>query len=352
MKTRLILLGIGSMACFCLILWSPVGVEAQGGVTTLDAWQSRLLPGQSHHLPSWASGDYFYVHTFDGSIYRTSVANGRITSWQNAGDYAGGPQGFVVLVADDTPYAFRNGHVIRYDINASHNIQGMSCLEWASQSCQGAPSTAFGNIKYMWDSAVYVPLGIGYIFHLGGFNMTDHAYSVHTIHSNTLPLMAPVRFVPAGNVPTTRPYKAVFYRASNQYGFIYMGTLEQCIWRIRVNANGSTGAWEVAHGYPAGENDRGDMFVIDNQLFIIRGSKVYQATIDGTTGDLSAWNDEPPDLGERQVTVTWNPTEPEPASYGIIGDYVCVTGSTRVFCAHITRNQLEQALYLPLIRRH
>jgi len=352
MKTRIVLLYIWSIVCLCLTLWSPVGAEAQGEVTTLEAWQSRLLPSQSHPLPSWARGSYFYVHTFDGSIYRASISNGRITAWQNAGNYAGGPQGYVVLVANNTPYAFRNGHVIRYDIDASNNIRGLSCLEWASQSCAGAPSTAFGGIKYFWDSAVYVPLASRYIFHLGGFNMDGHAYNVNTIHRQALPLTAPVRFAAAGGTPTSRPYKAAFYRASDHYGFIYMGSLEQCIWRIRVNADGSTGAWEVAHGYPQGENDRGDMFVIDNQLFVIRGSKVYQATINETTGALSQWSDEPPDLPERQVTVTWNATEPEPASYGVIGDYVCVTGTTRVFCAHIKRNQSSHNLYLPLHQLH
>ena len=352
MKTRIVLFGIWSIMCVCLKLWPPVGAEAQGEVTTLEAWQSRLLPAQSHQLPSWARGSYFYVHTFDGSIYRTSISHGLIADWQNAGNYAGGPHGYVVVVADSTPYAFRNGHVIRYNVDASNNIQGLSCLEWANQSCSGAPCTAFGGIKYMWDSAVYVPLSSGYIFHLGGFNMTDHAYDVRIMHRKALPLSAPVRFASAGNTPTIKPYKAVFYRASDQYGFIYMGTLEQSIWRMRVNADGSIGPWEMAHTYPAGENDRGDMFVIDNQLFVIRGRKVYQATINATTGVLSAWRDDPPDLDERQVTVTWNVTEPEPASYGVIGDYVCVTGTTRVFCAHIKRSQLGYKLCLPLYLLH
>ena len=69
------------------------------------------------------------------------------------------------------------------------------------------------------------------------------------------------------------------------------------------------------------------------------------------TGALSAWSDEPPDLNELQVTVTWGLTEPEPASYGVIGDYACVTGTTRVFCAHIKRSQPSHDVYLPHCRR-
>jgi len=351
MKTRIVLVEIWSIACICLNLWRPVVAEAQGAVTTLAAWQSTALPAQAHQLPSWARGSYCYVHTFDGCIYRTSIRDGRLTDWQNAGCYAGGPQGYAVLVADNTPYAFRNGHVIRYDMDASNNIRGLSCLEWASQSCAGAPGTAFGDIKYFWDSAVYVPLASRYIFHLGGFNMTDHAYDVRTIHRKALPLTAPVNFAPTGNAPTTTPYHAAFYRASDGYGFIYLGTLEQTIWRMRVNADGSTGPWETARMAPQGENNRGDMFVIDNQLFVIRGRKVYQATIDEATGALSAWRDDPPDLSELQVTLTWGVTEPEPASYGVIGDYVCVTGTTRVFCAQIKHGQSSHAVYLPLYRR-
>jgi len=346
MKNRIILVSLLSIMCLWSCFWLPADADAQGAVTTLGAWQSRLLPAQSHQLPSWASGSHFYVHTFDGSIYRTSIRNGQMTGWQNAGTYAGGPQGYMVLTADDTPYSFRNGHVIRYDIGANSNISGLSCLEWASQACPGAPGNAFGDIKYFWDSAVYVPLAGGYIFHLGGFNMDGHAYNVNTIHRQPLPLTAPVRFLPAGGAPTSKPYKAAFYRATNHYGFIYMGSLEQCIWRIRVNSDGSTGPWEVAHGYPRGENDRGDMFVVDDQLFVIRGRKVFQTPIDPATGALSRWSDLAPDLPELQITLTWNATEPEPASYGIIGDYVCVTGTTRVFCAEIERPPTLD-VYLP-----
>ena len=55
-------------------------------------------------------------------------------------------------------------------------------MEWASQSCESAPCNAFGEIRYMWDSAAYVPLSSGYIFHLGGFNMTVHAYDTQIVH--------------------------------------------------------------------------------------------------------------------------------------------------------------------------
>ena len=45
--------------------------------------------------------------------------------------------------------------------------------------------------------------------------------------------------------------------------------------------------------------------MIDDQLFVIRGNKVYQATINKANGALSAWRDAPPEnLSELQVTVT------------------------------------------------
>jgi hypothetical protein len=349
MKIRIMLVGLLSLVSICLAMWPMQAAEAQGEVTTLEPWLSKLLPGQSHQLPSWGRGGWFYVHTFrDQAIYRTSISASGFTEWQNAGNYAGGPQGFVALVADNTPYAFRNGHVLRYNIDASNNIVSQSCLEAGDAACAGSPSNAFGDLRYFWDSAAYVPLATKYIFHLGGFEMVSHGYSVNTIHRKALPMTPPVHFAPVGNAPTTRPYRAAFYKASDAYGFIYMGTLEQTLWRIRVNANGYTGPWEIAHRYPTGENDRGDMFVIDDQLFVIRGKKVYQATINAATGALSAWRDDPPDLSELQVTVLWGAGEPEPASYGIVGDYVCVTGSTRVFCAHIKRSQSSYGIYLPL----
>ncbi len=350
-KTRMAFFGFWAIACICMMLSLPDVADAQGAPTTLEAWQSKALPAPSHPLPSWGRGGYFYVHTSNGSVYATSISDGRMTDWQNAGAYAGGPQGFMVLVAGNTPYAFRNGHVIRYDVDASNLIQGLSCLEWTSASCSGAPGAAFGEIKYMWDSAAEVSLGSGYVYHLGGFNMTTHSYDVNTMHKQPMPLTPPVRFTPAGSAPTSIPYKGAFYRASSSYGFIYMGTLERVIWRMRVNADGSHSAWDMAGAYPQGQNDRGDLFVIDDQLFVIRGKKVYQATLNAATGAISAWRDEPPDLSEFQVTLTWNATEPEPASWGIIGDYVCVTGTTRAFCAHIKRSRSGYDTFLPLLWR-
>lgn len=335
-KLFLILIIISLPVIF--FLFSKKETKAQTQTVTLGPWQAKNLPNASHQLPSYARGNYFYILSLaDGNIYKTTIVDGQMTDLENAGPHAPRPHGFVIVVADNVPYAFKNGHVLRFNTDANNNVSGVSCLEWASESCEQPPADAFGDIKYMWDSAVYVPFASNkYIFHLGGFNMNGHEYNVDKVHRKTLPLTAPVRFEQVGTAPVNKPYKAAFFKASEQYGFIYMGTLDNVLWRIRVNSDGSLGQWQETGQFPTGENNRGDMFVIDNQLFVIRGSKVSQSTINTADGTISTWRDSPP-LPEQQITLTWSANDTEPASYGIIGNYVCVTGSTKVFCAEINR---------------
>ena len=249
-------------------VWSIVCVLSQplatwrrrgrGGVTTLEAWQSKPLPAASHQLPSWAAGGYFYVHTFDGYMYRTSISDGRLTDWQNAGPHAGGPHGYVVLVADNTPYAFRNGHVIRYDLDANRNIRGISCLEWASQSCAGAPGGAFGSIKYMWDSAVYVPLGPSGV-HLSPGRVQHDGSRLRRPH--------PLQESPApdGPGPFARPATPPRSNLTRPRSTRPPTAMDSSTWGRWSSASGAcasmpmvrTGPWETACAYPAGQKRSG-----------------------------------------------------------------------------------------------
>ena len=199
----------------------------------------------------------------------------------------------------------------------------------------------------MWDTAVYVPAATGhaYIYHLGGFDMTSYSYDLDDMHRTSAPIAqenAYFQKLEGIVTPTKNPNKAAFYKKpdSSGEGYIYMGDrLSSKIYRIHIKENmaQASESWLDSGDLPEGNgNHLGDMFVIRDSLFVIRGSKVFRAIINARNGSLSAWDDSPPDLPEAQIDINWHWANTEGASYGIIGDYVYVTGPQKVYFAKIS----------------
>lgn len=295
----------------------------------------------SHPHPSFAIGSYYYVHTKtknggDDRIlyYAKQRSDGSLEPWRIANnDHGGGPHGYTAVALADTAYHFRNGHIIRYVVNQQNGVIS-ELKEVEKKDLNG-----FNGIRYMWDTAVYTPFDSeSYIYHLGGFNMNGHAYNSNKLMRIKLPIPeSDVSFTEVGTVPTENPNKAAFYRPTGaNYGYIFMGVRNSsALKKLQIFENGNIGSWSDAGNLPEGSgNNLGDIFVVDNQLFVIRGRKVFQATI-GADGSLSQWDDLPPDLPAEQINPNWDVSNTEGASYGIINDYVYVTGVNKVYYAKI-----------------
>ncbi len=313
---------------------------------TLGQWQeTAAFVDSSHHshpLPSFSIGNYYYVHTKtkegkeDRVLYfARQNADGSLTAWQVANsDHGGGPHGYTAVSVGNTAYHFRNGHIIQYVAAENGLISQLKQVERGDGN--GFPS----GIRYMWDTAVFTPFANQkYIYHLGGFNMNGHAYNTNKLTRIKLPVPdSNASFEEVGTVPTNNPNKAAFYRPEGaSYGFIFMGVRgSSALKRLQIFEDGRIGEWLDVTELPAGSgNNLGDLFVIGDQLFAVRGKKVFQATINQETGALSAWDDLPPDLPTEQIDVNWNISNTEGASYGIIGNYIYLTGQNKVYYAQI-----------------
>jgi hypothetical protein len=335
--------------------------QSQKSGVTLGPWQETANFADAHHrshpLPSFAVGPYFYVHTQTNGgsdrvvYYAGQLAEGSLSPWSVAlSDHGGGPQGYTAVAAENTAYHFRNGHIAKYVIE-----QGTGWISEIKLLENPDFREPFSGKKYLWDTAVYVPFATGnsYIYHLGGFDMATYRYDFDDMFRSTAPIAqenAYFQDLEGLVAPITNPNKAVFYKKSevNGEGYIYMGDrFSSKIYRIHVKEDmgRSPGLWIDSGDLPDGNgNHLGDMFVIEDSLFAIRGSKVFRATIDARDGSLSVWDDSPPDLPEAQIDVNWYWANTEGASYGIIGDYVYVTGPQKVYYAKINRPRYKTFL--------
>ena len=328
--------------------------QTQAPGVTLGPWQETTnfadAGHRSHPLPSFAVGPYYYVHTQTNAgandrivYYAWQRADGSLSPWSVAlSDHGGGPQGYTVVATEDTAYHFRNGHIAKYVIERWTGwISKIKLLENPEYR------EPFSGKKYVWDTAVYVPSAAGssYVYHLGGFDMTAYSYDFDDTLRTTAPIAqenAYFQSIEGFVSPVINPNKAAFYRKSEMSGegYIYMGDRNSSkIYRAYVNEDieRTPKSWIDSGDIPDGNgNNLGDMFVIRDSLFVIRGSKVFRATINATDGSLSAWDDSPPDLPEAQIDVNWYWANTEGASYGIIGDYVYVTGPKKVYYSKIS----------------
>lgn len=326
-------------------------VFAQTSGVTLGPWRetAAFVSGASrvsHPLPSFARGNFYYVHTMvaesgdDRKLYFAGQnQDGSLTAWQVASDdHGGGPQGYTAITVDGVPYHFRNGHIARYEFNTDGTMNGDVRLQ------ESNIRSSFGGHLWFWDSAVFAPLqSQKYVFHFGGFDCAargqpDCPYDYRNdIFRSSVPIGSSFQDTNI-NHPATRPGKAAFFKPQDaNYGFIYTtASGGNILWKALVSANGNLGNWQEVGSLPTGSgNQRGEMFVIDNTLFVIRGAKVFKAMTEPELGNLTSWDDSPPDLPEDQIDMWWGGGHLEGASYGIIGNYVYVTGPKKVYYAQI-----------------
>lgn len=304
---------------------------------TLGAWGSSTPfaagDDHSHPLPSFAVGDWYYVHTITGGnrvLYSaTPGPNGALGPWQEAsGDHGGGPHGFTAIAVGSTAYHFRNGHIAEYSLSAQGVMQGDVILH------EDDPSAAFGGEKFVWDSAVHVAFesGAQWVLHLGGFSFTPYDYR-GAIRRNGVPLGPVFTEVGVGH-PASRPGKAAaFVPPGAAQGFLFSGEAGgSSLWRATVGADGSLSSFDALPELPAGSgNERGDLFMVGRALFAVRGAAVFRAIVTDD-GSLGAW-ETMPSLPEAQIDVDWGDGHGEGAAWGRIGDVVYVTGPRAVFHA-------------------
>jgi hypothetical protein len=312
--------------------------------TSLGPWSATTpFGGVSHPLPAFAIGNKFYVHTNNNTrdlYFGIPQGDGNIPTWTLAwDDHGGGPQGYTAVNVDGAPFNFRNGHILRYNLDANGFVVDQT--ELAS-----ALNASFGGKQWFWDTAVYVGFAQNkYVFHLSGFDMASYNYNSRIFKSN-VPITG--NFTDTGKEHPTagsscpqKAGKSVFFLpdSNSTSGYIY-ATGNGCdkIWRIRVNQDGSLENWIDSGTFPSGDsNQHGDMFIIGKTIFLVRGGKVFSTDLDIQTGAPAAWTDDPPDLPEQQTAMTtWGGGENEGASWGVIGDYVYVAGDTRVFYSRVT----------------
>ena len=322
------------------LVYVPMHVEA----ATIGSWQSTVdFPNKGHPYPSFSRGGFFYVNSADGKVYIGKPgSDGNITSWQNAWAVEhGGVHGFTAVAIDNTAFMFRNGNIGEYVFNADGTIAGN---DFKFYQPVGDLNYAFEGHLWVWDTAVYAPLTTGkFVYHLGGFSCPGGGCAVsYQFNGDIFSSKVPIgnKFTKTGKVhPAGQSGKSVFYapNGSSDHGFIFtVDNKSNALYRIPVNSDGSLGNIDRVADIPDGTgNKKGDMFVAGNTLFAIRGMKVFSTEIDPASGSLAGWNDNPPDLPEDQVVDRWSGGFLEGASWGIIGNYVYVTGDKKVFFAQI-----------------
>lgn len=303
---------------------------------TLGPWGSSAPfafgDDTSHPLPSFAVGDWYYVHTLTGGarilFAATPGPDGALGPWQPASpDHGGGPHGYTAIAVGDTAFHFRNGHIAEYPL-VDGVMQGDVVLH------EDDPSTAFGGEKFVWDSAAHVAFegGAQWVLHLGGFSFTPYDYR-RAIRRSGVPIGS--AFTEVGlEHPAARPGKvAVIVPPGAAQAWIFTGEAGGSgLWRASLSEDGALSSFEALPPLPAGTDDgRGDLLAAGRALFAVRGAAVLRALVadDGALGEWTAM----PSLPEAQIDVHWGDGHGEGAAWGRIGDVIYVTGPRAVFHA-------------------
>ncbi|MBK8998451.1 MAG: hypothetical protein IPM35_22250 [Myxococcales bacterium] len=312
------------------------GTAPAGDCTALGAWKQTApftdASHVSHPLPSFGVNGYYYVHTMASGggervLYSAKQnADGSLGAWQVASpDHGGGPHGFTAVVANGEPFHFRNGHIARYPLDASGKMTGDVVL------LESNPDAAFGGNRYVWDSALVATFpSASYVLHLGGFSFTGYTYKPN-VYRSKIPVESAFTAVGADH-PATRPGRCAYWN-----GFVWSGEGDGSkYWRAKLQASGSLEAWSELGTLPTGtDNQRGDWFVIDGTLFVVRGAKVFGAKIDAT-GTLASFQEQPA-LPEAQIDVSWGDGHLEGSAHAVLGDFVYLTGKKSVLYAPVLR---------------
>jgi hypothetical protein len=297
----------------------------------------------SHPLPSFARAGFYYVHTMhpDGSDRRLLFAalgpDGAPGPWQEASpDHGGGPHGFTAVVAGGEAYHFRNGHIARFVFAADGTMPGDVAL------LEDSVDTAFGGNKYVWDSAIAMPLAGGeHVLHLGGFSFTGYTYRPD-VYRSPVPVAASFSDTGLDHPSGGRPGKSVFYGppgAAGGHVFTGRGDGPE-LWRGDVGPDGALLGWTALANLPEGtDNQRGDLFVAGRTLFAVRGAAVVRADL-GLAGELGAWT-ATATLPGPQIDVHWGDGHLEGPAYAVVDAHVVVTGPRRVYFAGLTARDCD-----------
>jgi len=336
-----------------------------GGVTSTGATAPDLPPGPtgecrdllawsetdpfaddahvSHPLPSFARAGFYYVHTMrqDASERRLLFAalgpDGAPGPWQEASaDHGGGPHGFTAIVAGGEAHHFRNGHIARYVFAADGTMVGdVELLE-------DSPDTAFGGNKYVWDTAVAMPLPAGqHVLHLGGFSFAGYTYRPD-VYRSPVPLAASFSDTGLDHPSGQRPGKSVFYAPPGaDGGHIYTGRGDGPeLWRGDIDPEGALLGWTQLPNLPEGtDNQRGDLFIAGRTLFAVRGAAVLRADL-GLAGELGAWVGVE-SLPGPQIDLHWGEGHLEGPAHAVVGEHVYLTGPRRVYFAALTTRRCD-----------
>jgi hypothetical protein len=295
----------------------------------------------SHPLPSFARAGAYYVHTMkkDASdralMFAALTPDGALGPWQVATpDHGGGPHGFTAITVGDDAYHFRNGHIARYVFAPDGTVPGdVELLE-------DSPDTAFGGNKYVWDTAVHLPLPAGaQVLHLGGFSFTGYTYRPD-VYRSPVPLAPSFTDTGLDHPSGERPGKSVF-TLTGDGGWIYTGRGDgPALWRGDIDAGGALLGWTALPDLPAGtDNGRGDLFIAGRTLFTVRGAAVFHADL-GPTGDPGPWIPDA-SLPGPQIDVHWGEGHLEGAAYAVLDDRVHLTGPTQVYSADLELRACE-----------
>ena len=232
------------------------GTTAAGDCIAITEWKSSAPVVDDSHvahpLPAFAHNGYFYVHTkkhkenADRVLYSAKIrADGSLEPWVVAwADHGGGPHGFDAIVAGSDPFHFRNGHIARYRF-AEGKLTGGDV-----ELLESSTSAAFGGGKYVWDVAVEVAVGSGWLFHLGGFSFDPYAYRPK-LYRSAVPLGSAFESVGVDH-PAPRPGRsASFTPPSGTNAILYLSENgSRKIWRTTVSAAGEIGGFSAEAELP------------------------------------------------------------------------------------------------------
>ncbi len=285
---------------------------------------------RSHPLPSFAAGNYYYVMLktpASHAKYAEILSDGSLGEWKVAtkGESDNSGRGYNAVSFDGTGYLLRYGRVLKQITSADGDI--------VNEADVGNGPNNVGGHGYYWLGSVLADFGATrWVYIFGGFDLDPHVYVFDgTYRSNNLASASTWSWTHIGKkFPGAYPYKGAFYKASDAYGFIYVADRDGTLYKIRVDSNGNLGTWSSA-GVNFPSADRGDYFVANNKLWVIRGSKVYYGDIDSSSGNISAFDDSPPDLPGPQIEMDWGDGHNEGNSWAIVNDVIYVTGPDRVY---------------------
>ncbi len=341
---------------FLLILILPKKSSALIG-SDIASWTSTSQfsteTTASHPLPSFAARGYYYVLLTDRSIkYAKINTDGSFSAWSTATKQhnEGSGRGYTAVVVGDIPYLLRFGRVEKLIIADNGNVTDIQQVG----SGQGENDSIGGNYYY-WNSAVVAKFdATEYVFNLGGF---DCCSSPHYNTNNRIFRAANTSSNSWGwteidiSKPYRNPYKATFFKpAGSAFGFIYLSDLNEennpnPLYRIKVKSDASfDGGFVNSGNLPAKDqldsHSLGEIFTFGPTLFVVRGRKVYSASINPADGSLSEFSDTPADLPETEIDKNWGPSvdgdHTDGTSYSIIANRIYLAGQKKVFSAQLS----------------